>query len=134
MIKYLTVDGVLAEWGRIEPLLQRVLDRFDYGSDADDILADVINGRRMMWSINDLEGLAVLSVSRLPKFSTLDVDCLAGENMNEWLSPFINQLTEYAKVLDCKYVDASGRKGWIRQLKQFGFNETSYDVRLKVNG
>lgn len=134
MIKYLTADEVITSWPKIEPLLQRVLDRFDYGSDPDDILVDVINGRRMVWSINDFEGVAVLSVTNLPNFSTLDVDCLAGDNMNEWLTPFINQLTKYAKVLGCKYVDSSGRKGWIKQLKQFGFKETSYDVRYTVDG
>lgn len=132
MIKYLTVDGVLAEWGRIEPLLQRVLDRFDYGSDAEDILADVINGRRIMWSINDFEGLAVLEICQLPKFSVLDVPLLAGDNMANWLEPLIRQLTLYAKSSGCKYVDAFGRKGWTRQLEQFGFKPYSYDVRLTV--
>lgn len=134
MIKYLSPADVSKDWESIGPLLQRVLDKFDYGSDASDIYADVISGRRVMWSINDLEGLAVLSVTNLPKFSTLDVDCLAGDNMDKWLAPFIDQLTKYAKVLGCKYVDASGRKGWIRQLKQFGFKEASYDVRYTVDG
>lgn len=132
MIKSLTVDEAVKDWPKIEPLLSRVLERFDYGSDANDVLADVMSGRRMIWSINNFEGVAVLEICPLPKFSVLDVPLLAGDNMKNWLSPLIRQLTLYAKSSGCKYIDAFGRRGWTRQLEEYGFKPYSYDVRLRL--
>lgn len=132
MIQIFNAEQAIANWDRIEPMLARVLARFDYGSDPDDILLDVIHGRRQFWAINDLEGLAVVEICQLPKFSVLDIPLLVGDNMGDWLKPLIDQLTQYAKASGCKYIDGFGRKGWTRKLEQYGFKPYSYDVRLKV--
>ncbi|WP_373089291.1 hypothetical protein [Zhongshania sp.] len=132
MINLLSPDQVVTHWGSIEPLLQRVLSRFDYGSDAEHILIDVVNGRRQIWEIADFSAIAVTEVCNLPKFSVLDIPLVSGDNMETWLEPLLDQLTEYAKASGCRYIDGFGRKGWTRKLEKYGFKPYSYDVRLKV--
>lgn len=132
MIKILSADEVVVNWGRIEPHLVRVLAQFDYGSDPEHILLDAVNGRREIWQIADYDAIAVTEICTLPKFSVLDISLVCGDNMDTWLEPLLDQLTQYAKASGCRYIDGFGRKGWTRKLEKYGFKPYSYDVRLKV--
>lgn len=129
------VSGVKAAdyWHHVAPILQRALDRFDYGSDTDDILMDIINGGRELWLIGE-DAVAITSISRLPKFSVLDISLLAGDRIDLWLDDLVIAFTNYAEAAGCKYVDGFGRKGWTKKLEAYGFKPYSYDVRLEVNG
>lgn len=132
MIRVLLPDEVMAAWESAEPILQRALDKFDYGSDSDHILLDLLNGNRQLWIIGVFDAVAITSVKTLPKFSVLDISLLAGDNIEVWLEKLVSQLTMYAKACGCKYVDGFGRKGWTRKLESHGFKPYSYDVRLKI--
>ena len=132
MIRLLTIPEMGKEWPRIAPHLERVLARFDYGSDENDIFADAIQGHRQIWAIGDFDAIAVTQINRLPKFSVLDVSLLAGKGMKEWLPDLVGILTQFAEVNGCKYMDGFGRKGWTKQLEKYGFKPYSYDVRMEI--
>ncbi len=132
MIRILGKAEIAEHWETIEPLLARVLDRFDYGSNASDLLLDFMNEERQLWSINDLDAIAVTQISKLPRFSVLDVPLMAGSGMKEWMDDLVQTLREHAREQGCKYMDGFGRKGWTKRLHRYGFKPYSYDVRLEV--
>lgn len=131
MIRAIEPEQVPAEWGRAGPMIQRALDRFDYGESSDDVLLSLMRGERELWMCGD-DAAVILQVCRLPQFQVLDIPLMAGDNMDAWLPDLVSQLTRYAKAIGCKYIDGFGRKGWTRKLQEFGFEPYSYDVRLKV--
>jgi hypothetical protein len=133
MIKMVSGEAVIPHWPHVEPILQRALDRFDYGSDADDVLGDIIKGWRDLWLIGD-DSIAITQVNRLPKFAVLDISLLAGDRIDQWLSDLVIAFTNYAEAIGCKYIDGFGRKGWTKKLEAYGFKPYSYDVRLEING
>lgn len=133
MIKLVTGPDAAAYWGHVEPMLQRALDRFDYGSDSDDILLDIINRGRELWLIGE-DAVAITSISTLPKFNVLDISLLAGDRINLWLDDLVIAFRNYAEATNCKYIDGFGRKGWTKKLEAYGFKPYSYDVRLEING
>lgn len=133
MIELVVGPQAAAHWGHVQPMLQRALDRFDYGSDSDDILMDIINGGRQLWLISE-DAIAITSVSVLPKFSVLDISLLAGDRIDLWLGDIVIAFNNYAEAIGCKYIDGFGRKGWTKKLEAYGFKPYSYDVRLEVNG
>lgn len=133
MIRTIHGPDAAAYWGHAQPMLQRALDRFDYGSDSDDILMDIINGGRQLWLIGE-DAIAITSICTLPKFSVLDISLLAGDRIDLWLDDLVIAFRNYAGVMNCKYIDGFGRKGWTKKLEAYGFKPYSYDVRLEVNG
>lgn len=132
MIKAMTVQEVADNWPRVKELIDRVLERFDFGSDDADILRQLAIGEREIWSINDLDGIVVVQICNLPEFSVLDIPVVSGDNMDNWLPDLIDQLIRYAKAVGCKYIDQSGRLGWTKVLKPYGFKVVSYEMRLEV--
>lgn len=134
MIRLVPSQDLPKVWPQAVPQIERILERFDYGSSTDDILINLMTGTRQLWEVNGGEGYAITRINNLPQFSVLDVSLLAGHNMGDWLEPLIDQLHMYAKALGCKYMDGFGRKGWTRKLEKYGFRPYSYDVRLEIDG
>jgi hypothetical protein len=133
MIQLVTGVNAADHWDRVAPILQRALDKFDYGSDSDDILSDIMRGGRELWLVGD-DAVAITSVSRLPKFAVLDISLLAGDRIDLWLNDLVIAFSNYAKTVGCKYIDGFGRRGWTKKLEAYGFKPYSYDVRLEVYG
>ncbi len=133
MIKMIDPAELYLVWDIAKEEIKRPLGLFDYGSDLDDIRDDIMTGHRQLWQIGD-DAWAITSLSNTNQFRTLDIQLLAGSNMDQWLESFFERMQEFGKEWNCKYMDGFGRKGWARKLEQFGFKPYSYDVRCKIDG
>lgn len=121
-------------WHIVEPLLQTIIDRFDPGYSADDILFHVEQQKMQLWLIAPDEVCAVVitEITNFPQYKTLHAPFIAGERMGEWFDPVFDVLESFAKHHGCKYVTGCGRRGWVRQGKPRGYRETYTVLRKEI--
>lgn len=131
------IAGVLSKdvesiWPFVEPLVQRVIDRFDMGYQSEHILEKLKARDQQLWLCGS-KGIATTEITRTAEFGVLGVPIVAGDDMNEWLDDLFNVLRNFAKQHDCKFLEGYGREGWVRQLKPYGFEKYSTVVRMELD-
>lgn len=125
--------SILTEWGNIEPLLFRVIDRVDSGHTPEDILTQLQTGQLQLWKIGDWQAMAVTQVVNLPQMLTLSVYMAAGADADRWMSTLCDTLVDWARQLGCKYLEFYGRPGWQRKAAHLGFNQTYTVMRREID-
>lgn len=97
---------------------------------------DAIAQRDMqLWVIADgkaLKAAVVTSINVHPQAKVLTVVLAGGDSMADWLSELVDLLRRYATEHGCKAVEAHGRAGWVRALKQFGWKQPYVTVAMEV--
>ena len=122
------VEGVLApeaveHWGVIEPMLNRILKQYDVGYTTEDVLTALQLREMQLWRIGDWDAIAVTEIYKTPQFLALMVIFMAGDGMNEWFDDVMELLEQFARAHGCKFVEARGRRGWVRVGKERGYEE-----------
>ena len=122
--------------GVYAPLLAQALDHALLQSDdvnslltklgaTEAILLDITN----QW---ERVGVAVIELPEFKAGKVLHVNCLAGQDMDGWLDELVEYCRSLAKQLDCVGVSCTGRPGWQRQLKHYGFELQAATLLLEV--
>lgn len=114
------VSGVSSEriesiWPKVEPLLQKAIDRGHGEHEAGDILGFLLSRDMQLWIAADEEIRAamVTQIINYPRLSVCQVIYLGGEGLKFWKSakPLIEA---WAKSQGCQELRAYGRRGWCR--------------------
>ena len=69
----------------------------------------------------DYIGAAVTEVLQYPRKKALAVVFLSGDDFSEWIPEIDKKFVDFAKVLECDFVEACGRAGWERKVKKLGW-------------
>lgn len=114
-----TINGVLAAdalrvWPIVERRIQPCLDQFDTGYEMPDLLNAIQQRDKQLWLINHGQAVGITSIAILPRWKKLIVEYIGGDGMHEWGDAWHELMQEYAKFHHCKYIEAPGRKGWVR--------------------
>lgn len=129
MISFVEISGFAARDGfkGCEKWFIEACERVPLGlEDIHSLYREVItNGATLLLIYDDskLCGGSILRKRSAPACDVLDVVVLGGEGMAKWFGEWNDRLTEIAKRWRCKYIFEGGRKGWVRYLKQFGWEE-----------
>lgn len=75
----------------------------------------------MIYSDSNLKGAAITRVSNYSSCSVFEVVALGGSDMAEWFPVFHGRLEEIAARDGCRFMAESGRDGWGRFLKNYGW-------------
>lgn len=131
-MKPVVVEGIPSNlahevWGRVEPQLQRILARVDTGYSTEDVLTAIQQRDKQLWLTE--KAIAVTRIEVTPQFKILQVEHVAGDDMGEWFDGLMDELEAFAKSHGCKYVDAWGRKGWVKAAKHRNYKESLTLVR-----
>lgn len=129
MIKQVT--DIDSEWPVAFVQLSRVVDRFDLGYGLDTIKERLNDGTNALWRVHG-KAYVLTSVKAMEDFNVLDCLMCAGEDSNSWLGDWFDYIDEYAKHYKCKYIEVTGRKGWVRQLRKHDFKEYCTTVRKSL--
>ena len=74
-----------------------------------------------------VDGFTVGSLTtEVTDWRSLNVSFLGGTDMNVWLPELIRQLKEYASYNFCISIEQTGRKGWLKTLEPYGFEDQHY--------
>ena len=98
--------------------------------DLDDVIKMAENGAMQIWKLPDSESICVTEFVQYPKKKRLRVVLMTGA-FDEKVVTFFEGL---AKSMNCAGVEVIGRKGWIKALKPWGYEEASVNVVKDFEG
>ena len=131
-LRLLEPREAVAQWDRLEPLVQRVFDRIDGALFPDDVLTAVQFGNMHIWDILDGQAVCVTELQAYPKYRQLLIYLVAGLKAADWITSGNQQLTAFAKSQNCKYVVFQGRPGWEKYARRFGYTDKIIMMRKRV--
>lgn len=134
-----TISGVqLPDLARAWPMVQPWIERAcaENGWNAAHVLADLQTSEQQLWVVC-IDGLPCASVTtridvHRDGTRVLFIPTLAGSGMDTWLGPVVDLMAAFARAHECTELRATGRRGWVRALNQFGAREASVTVSLEV--
>lgn len=93
--------------------------------DAEDVLELIQQERMQLWGIHDgdLKAVMVTEVVIYPKKKILRVALIGGHDMYLWSDVVVHTLEQFGKELGAVGIEGAGRRGWVKNLKPFGFRE-----------
>ena len=117
-----------AQFERCSHWLQAALDKGGNSHDLCHVKAGIKAGDYQFWPAPD--GAIVTEVIFYPKFSVLHA-WLAGGDLAQ-IKDMIPSLVSFAKAHHCSKFTATGRLGWVRALKDMGFNGIMTTVSKEI--
>ncbi len=126
-------------WGEIEPFVIRALEYDVYASTSTEKIKEQIRtgyARVLVCTSGDdvLSATIVQLQKNVKQERVLHVITTAGEASEGWLYVLIEGLKEIAESEECEAVTISGRPGWARKLRQYGFRTAQITMRLNSDG
>ena len=116
-------------WDQHEALYRRALEYSWQASDtAENVSQALAQGRA--WAIDVKMGDELLASAVVEKIETkkgpvLNIWCCAGDAMDEWLGDILEAIENWALVVQANSVMLSGRQGWQRELKKYGYKTSN---------
>jgi len=123
-------------WPVVEPMLEGATEYFQHRYDTIDIYIEIEKGDQTLWVAfdeeNQIKGCFTVRIVDYPNARCCSVDFVGGENLDEWLGDTVEVVTSYAKEFGCTRLEGTGRLGWIKKMKKFGFNNTAIRFDLPI--
>jgi hypothetical protein len=116
-------------WSQVEPLLSKLIDRSHERFESIDVLHDLLINKQQLWIVWDTEedykivAMLTTEVFRYPRKNYLVAQNCAGTRMKEWFDDIYENITKYAKSINCDGVEVIGRRGWISNFKKKDWKE-----------
>ncbi len=123
-------DEVPKLWKKVLPQIERCVPHSEGEMEAPDFYVALVDGEMQLWiAVEDEEVIAsmVTQIVPYPAKKVLRVIAIAGEDMDKWFH-FQPDLEEFAILMGCSSLEAWGRKGWKKILKDW---KDSYVVYTK---
>lgn len=111
-------------WHRIAELLEPVMQRPEVDNTLEDVRQFLSMGSMQAWHV-DWNTVVVTAIqpfganAQRPTRRVCQIVYCAGEDMEVWLVPVVDQLKKWAGSLGCDALRISGRRGWARVLPEF---------------
>lgn len=104
-------------WGRVEPRLQRILDKTkDMRYSTADLKEALQNKAMQLWFWNDWEVIFLTQISVWPQAKEFNIGWIEGTDI-DWQEA-LRIFTAIAKDFDCTFISAGGRLGWMPKTKK----------------
>jgi hypothetical protein len=138
MVYRLSPRAVPLLWWQVYPHLERALKRVHHRYFITDVEQWLKQGSHHLWVVSAPKGhvVAVLMAEIVIHPSGVrmfDVLLAAGSRVREWLPEVYRQMLEFAHLHGVIQFRVSGRRGWMRHLKPYGFALEGF-VLLKQTG
>jgi len=120
MILPVSQDDLPKAWAKVEPMIQKGLDRVDLQDryTTHYLLRAISNQEKMLWVATDGTSIQAALVTGVVEYPTglreMEIFIAGGEDLDKWLKQAIETLSSFAKKHGCIALSGAGRKGWIR--------------------
>lgn len=132
MVALCPTEQIDTVWDKASGLIEKSL-QLSGRHDKEDIHEGLVAGRFQLW-IAAVDGKIVAAcISGLvpyPKRPMLNVLFLGGTQMDKWLADLIDKLKRFAVHNELNGIEFAGRKGWLRALDKFGFQDKAVLMEL----
>jgi len=108
------VENIETIW----PMVSHYLDEqeLDYGEE--DYKNKCLNGDYVLWVGRNGKVVVILEVSDYHKGKECDIVALGGEDIKTWIQE-LDEIEQWAKRSGCNRMILTGRKAWLRVLKEY---------------
>lgn len=135
-VERLRDDAFLHYWPSIRVEMEKVPHVWDKWWTPEAIFEGVVSGRFQVWSAGTKEKhllVLVTQIAHYPANTILQSVLLLGNHLEECAPMLDAAMEQWARSAGCTMCEVSGRKGWIRFLKNFGFRETNVTLHRLVD-
>lgn len=112
--------------GQLRPLIRKLGSHLGNRFDEDTLVAALVAGRMDLWISFDETGaivcFAATAVHEYPLRKVFSCIFCAGDHMDLWADKMMSMLMDYARDCGCASIELTGRPGWTRFLKRYGFD------------
>lgn len=108
------------EWARCAGWIQAALDCGGHTHTLEDVARAVLEGRMQFWPAPN--GCAVTEIIVYPRAKCLHI-FLAGGELQQ-IVDMNSSAAQFARAMGCTGMSISGRRGWVKVLKNHGWNES----------
>ena len=129
-IALVSPDDVDVVWENIAPHIRQVINKSEGEATIDDYYEHIANAAMQLWvAIEDKDILAcmVTQIAPYPSKRVLRIIALGGVDMERWID-FLPDIEHWAMGMGCTSLEAWGRKGWLKVLKDW---KCSYHILTK---
>lgn len=98
---------------------------------SEEILTEVQAFHMQVWSVNDLQAVAVTMIKNDPS-RHLFVYVVAGDGVHEWFPALMETIEAAAKKAGCTYSECVARPGWARVSRPIGYQEVFRVLRKEI--
>lgn len=123
-------------WSEIKPFVDEVVKYSNNEFTSDTVLEQM--KRFELFPIVVYDDSEIISFATLEKITfetgktVINIQLASGTRLEEWRDSVITVANNLAKANGCEDVYIIGRKGWVRNLKQQGFEEVHTVLAKKV--
>lgn len=113
-------------WDKIEAKIDQALVHGTGEHSASDIYDGLEEGEFLLWgglTGDKLHSIAIINLLYFPRKKILNIMVSACDNVEVFLGEFMHQLQEFAKENECEAIRVHGRKGWMKVLEKYGFEQ-----------
>ena len=117
-------------WEHCEEYVVMGINKAQEEMNEHDIYYFLKDGEMQLWVVfdedNDKEIKAVVTtqIINYPQKKVCRIVTLGGKGMDEWVSQVLDVLEEWAEEQDCEAMETVCRKGFVKKLKNFGYEQT----------
>ena len=129
-IALVSPDDVDVVWENIAPHIRQVINKSEGEATIDDYYEHIANAAMQLWvAIEDKDILAcmVTQIAPYPSKRVLRIIALGGVDMERWID-FLPDIEHWAMGMGCTSLEAWGRRGWLKVLKDW---KCSYHILTK---
>ena len=122
-------------WGKIESFVNDAVEATEGRNTAEDLYQMASNADNTLWIAYDeseFKGFVLTSINTYPYRKILAMNFCGGKEFNSWKTPIIDTLKRFAKDVGCDSIEAYGRKGWEKILKEEGYKSKFVTFELPI--
>lgn len=130
MIAAIPIDQIDAYWPDVSPLLEKALEHGAGDLTLDYVYNDLKSGEEILLVVWDKEIKAAITMEIVEGRRTRWVNTVlcGGTDADSWLQEWLDAAVRIAEEQEAELL-ATGRRGWLRKLKPYGFEELQTVVR-----
>jgi hypothetical protein len=122
-------------WSKIEPFIVESVKATEGRNTEEDLYGMAKDPRNNLWVVYDDEefkGFVLTSINTYPQRKILAMNYCGGTDFKSWKTSIIGTLKQFAKDYGCDSIEAHGRQGWSKVLKDEGYKEKFVTFELPV--
>ena len=124
-------------WHQVEPIVNRVVEKAPYDMNMEKIRERLVSGEDALMTISDgpiIIGVVVLTVRTLDSgVRVLLLPVVGGDDIDNWMDDGFIIVFAIAKQHGCTELRGlSARKGWLKKMSNYGWEEVFTTVRCPI--
>lgn len=114
-------------WKVVEQYVQKAIDRSVATEDVSVIADEILEGYQQLWIAytddRKIYGCVTTRIREYPDSKYLEIVYVAGNLMEYWVNGMLAAIEAFCLEQGCMYLEAQGRRGWMKHYKRHGFDE-----------